>query len=111
MNNVLNPAGSKKCKRISEVAEKLRTAVKKQENQVILSLLNHGEWTLLETYKKYAIGAMYCQMSMKQRELTVIDVTNSHIPPPNLSISVVFYIPLLKFLMKCLIPLVIFFKI
>ena len=49
MNNVLNFAGSKNCKRISEVAEKLRTAVKKQENQVILSLLNQGEWTLLET--------------------------------------------------------------
>ena len=111
MNNVLNLAGSKKCKRIGEVAEKLRTAVKKQENQVILSLLNQREWTLLEIYKKYATSAMYYQMSMKQRELTVIDVTNSHIPPQNLSISVVFYIPLLKFLMKCLILLVIFFKI
>ena len=29
MNSVLKPAGSKKCKRISEIAEKLRTAVKK----------------------------------------------------------------------------------
>ena len=48
MNNVLNLARSKKCKRISEVAEKLRTAVKKQENQVILSLLNQVEWILLE---------------------------------------------------------------
>ena len=111
MNNVLNPAGSKKCKRVSEVAEKLITTVKKQYNQVILSLLNQGQWALLETYKKYAIGAIYYQMGMKQRELTVIDVTNSHIPPPNLFISVVFYIPLLKFLIKCLILLVIFFKI
>ena len=47
MNNVLNLADSKKCKRISEVAEKLRTAVKKQE-KVILSLLNRGKWTHLE---------------------------------------------------------------
>ena len=54
---------------------------------------------------------MYYQMSMKQQELTVIDVTNSHIAPPNLSVSVVFYILLLKFLMKCLILLVILFKI
>ena len=54
---------------------------------------------------------MYYQMSIKQQELTVIDVTNSHIPPPNLSISAVFYLPLLKFLTKCLILLVIFFKI
>ena len=54
---------------------------------------------------------MYYQMSMKQRELTVINVPNSHILPSNLSISVVFYIPLLKFLMKCFILLVIFFKI
>ena len=97
----------KKCKRVSEVAEKLITAAKKQEKQVILSLLNQEKWALLETYKKYAIGAMYYQMNMKQGELTVIDVTNSHIAPPNLSISVVFYIPLLK----CLILLVIFFKI
>ena len=111
MNNVLNPAGSKKCKRVSEVAEKLITTVKKQYNQVILSLLNQGQWALLESYKKYAIGAIYYQMGMKQRELTVIDVTNSHIPPPNLFISVVFYIPLLKFLINCLILLVIFFKI
>ena len=29
LNNILNLAGSKKCKRISEIAEKLRTAVKK----------------------------------------------------------------------------------
>ena len=93
INNVLNSADSKKCKRIGEVAEKLRTALKKQENLVILSLLNQGEWTLLETYKKYATGAMYYQMSIKQRELTVTDVTNSHIPPPNLSVSV-YFIPL-----------------
>ena len=66
-NNALNLAGSKKCKRISEVAEKLSTAVKKQKNQVILSLLNQREWTLLETYKKYEISAMYYQMTMKQR--------------------------------------------
>ena len=50
-NNSLNLAGSKKYKRISEVAEKFSTAVKKQKNQVTLSLLNQGEWTLLETYK------------------------------------------------------------
>ena len=31
---------------------------------------------------------MYCQMSMKQWELTVTDITNSHIPPANQSISV-----------------------
>ena len=111
MNNVLNPAGSKKCKRISEVVEKLWIAVKKQENQVILSLLNQGEWALLDTYKKYVTGGMYYQMSMKQRELTVADVTNSHIPSPNLSISVVFCTPLLKFLMKFLILPVIFSKI
>ena len=43
MNNALNLAGSKKCKRIGEVVEKLIIAVKKQENQVILSLLNEGE--------------------------------------------------------------------
>ena len=49
MNNVLSPSGSRKCKRISEVAEKLRTAVKKQDNQVILSFLNQGRWLLLET--------------------------------------------------------------
>ena len=49
MNNALNLAASKKCKRISEVAEKLSTAVKKQKNQVILSLLNQGEWTLFGT--------------------------------------------------------------
>ena len=29
MNNVLNPAVSSKCKRISDVVEKIRTAVKK----------------------------------------------------------------------------------
>ena len=62
MNNALNLAGSKKCKRISEVAEKLSTAVKKQKNQVILSLLNQGEWTLLGSYKKNEIGAMYYQI-------------------------------------------------
>ena len=101
----------KKFKRVSEVAEKLIAAVKKQENQVILSLLNQEKWALLETYKKYAIGAMYYQMNMKQGELTVIDATNSHIAPPNLSISVVFYIRLLKFLKKYLILLVIFFEI
>ena len=36
INNVLNPAGSKKCKSIGEVSEK-------QEKQVFLSLLNQGE--------------------------------------------------------------------
>ena len=41
MNSVLKPAGSTKY--ISEVAEKLKIAVKKQENQVILSLLNQGD--------------------------------------------------------------------
>ena len=111
MNNVLNPTGSKKYKHISNVAEKLWIAVKKQENQVILSLLNQGEWALLETYRKHATGGMYYQMSMKQRELTVTDATNSHIAPPNLSISVVFSTPLLKFLMKFLILPVIFSKI
>ena len=85
------PCRFKKYKRISEVVEKFSTAVKKQKNQVILSLLNQGEWTLLETYKKYEISAMYYQMCMKQRELTVIDITNSHISPSNLSISVIFY--------------------
>ena len=35
---------------------------------------------------------------MKQRELTDIDVTNSHIPPANLSISVVFHIPSIEIL-------------
>ena len=54
---------------------------------------------------------MYYQMSMKQRELTVINVPNIYILPSNLSISAVFYIPLLKFLIKCFILLVIFFKI
>ena len=49
MNSVLKPIGSTKRKSVSEVAEKLRTAMKKQENQVILFLLNQGEWTLLET--------------------------------------------------------------
>ena len=49
MNNALNLTCSKKCKRISEVSGRLNTAVKKQENQVILSLINQGEWTLLET--------------------------------------------------------------
>ena len=68
MNSALKPTGSIKCKSISEVAEKLRSAVKKQENQVILSLLNQGEWTLLEAYKKYSIGDRYYQMSMKQQE-------------------------------------------
>ena len=84
MKSVLKTADSKKCKRISEVTEKLRTAVKKQENQFILSLVNREEWTLLETQKKYAIGAMYYQIIMKQRDLTVIDIKNSHIPPANL---------------------------
>ena len=93
MNNVQNPAGSKNCNRISEIAEKLRAAVKKLENQVILSLLNQGEWTLLYTYKKYLIGAMYYQMSMKQRESTVIDVTNRHMPPPN-HLFLWYFIPL-----------------
>ena len=50
---------------------------------------------------------MYYQMNMKQRELTVIGITISHIPPPNLSIYAVFYTPLMKFLMKYLILLVI----
>ena len=87
-----------KCKSLSEVAENLRTPVKKQENQVILSLLNQGERKLLETYKKYAIGDRYYLISMKQREkilrrfneanISVIDTTNSHIPPANQSISV-----------------------
>ena len=36
MNNILNPADSKKSKRIGEVSEK-------QEKQVFLSLLNQGE--------------------------------------------------------------------
>ena len=36
MNNALNPADSKKCKRTGEVSEK-------QEKQVFLSLLNQGE--------------------------------------------------------------------
>ena len=54
---------------------------------------------------------MYYQMSMKQRELTVINVPNIYILPSNLSISAVFYISLLKFLIKCFILLVIFFKI
>ena len=59
VNSLLKPPDSTKCKNISEVAEKLKTAVKNQENQVILSLLSQGEWTLLETYKKYAIGDRY----------------------------------------------------
>ena len=44
--------------------------------------LNQGEWALLETYRKLATGGMYYQMSTKQRELTVTDVTNSHICSP-----------------------------
>ena len=40
MNSALKPAGSTKCKIISEVAEKLRSTVKKQKNQVTLSLPN-----------------------------------------------------------------------
>ena len=40
MNNVLNSAGSNKCKNISEVVERHRTVVKDQENQVVLFLLN-----------------------------------------------------------------------
>ena len=55
-----------------------------QENQFILSFVNREEWTLLETHKKYAIGAMYYQIIMKQLDLTVIDIKNSHIPPANL---------------------------
>ena len=51
MNSVLKPAGSAKCKSISQTAEKLIIGVKKQENYVILSLLNQGEWTLLQTYR------------------------------------------------------------
>ena len=98
MDSALKSAGQTKCKSVSEVAEKLRAAVKKQENLVILSLLNRGEWTLLETYEKYAIGDRYFQMRMKQGEkflrrfneanISVIDITNSHIPHINLSISV-----------------------
>ena len=88
----------KNVKVLNEVDEKLRTEAKKQENQVILSLLNQGEWTLLKTCKKYAIGDRYYKMSMKRREkflrrfneanVSVIDTTSSHIPPVNLSISV-----------------------
>ena len=39
-NSVLKPSGLTKSKNISELCEKRRTAVKKQENRVILSLLN-----------------------------------------------------------------------
>ena len=49
MNNVLNPEGSKKCKRISEIAEKPRITVKKRENQVILYSSNSRE---MDTFKK-----------------------------------------------------------
>ena len=72
--------------------------MKKEENQFTLSLLNQEEWTFLETYKKYAIGDRYYQMSMKQREnflrrfneanVSAIDTRNSHILPANLSISI-----------------------
>ena len=122
LSSALRLDGSKKIKSISELAEKLRTAVKTQKNQVILSLLTQGEWTLLEFYKKCAIGERYYQTSMTKWEnflrrfneanVSVIN-TNSHIPPTNLFLyhNVVFYIPLLKFLMKCLIFLVMFFKI
>ena len=51
----------------------------------------------MDTFRD-AISAMYYQMSMKTRELTAIDVTNSYICPPNLSISVVLYIPLIEIL-------------
>ena len=92
------PAGSKKCKSISKFAEKLRTSVKKQETQVVLSLVNEEEWAFLETYKKYAIGDRYYQMSINQGKnflrrfnesnVSAIDTTNSHILPADLSISV-----------------------
>ena len=121
MNSVLKPAGLKKCKSISEVAEKLGTTVKKQENQVILSLLNQEEWTLFETYKKYAIGDRYCQMSMNKKiflrrinaYISFVNTPVTFLPQIYLFLyqNMVFYILLLKFLMKCLILLVIFFKI
>ena len=41
-NSVLKPSGLTKSKYISEVCEKRRTAVKKQENRV-MSLLNQGK--------------------------------------------------------------------
>ena len=64
MNSVLKPAGSTKY--ISEVAEKLKIAVKKQENQVVLSFLNQGD--TFRDLQKLPIGDRYYQISMKQRE-------------------------------------------
>ena len=42
MDSVLRPSGSTRCKSFSEVVEKIRTIIKEQENQVILSPLNQG---------------------------------------------------------------------
>ena len=76
MNSVLKPAESKKCKCISEATKKLRTAVKKtRESGYSVSCKSRGMDTFRDL-QKHTIGAMYYQMSMKKRELTVIDITN-----------------------------------
>ena len=113
--SVLKSAASKKFKGINEVAEKLRTAAKKQENQVSISVLNQGEWALLETCKKYAIDDRYYQMSIIQREKILRRFNEANVsviytkivtflPQVYLFLyqNVVLYISLLKFLMKCL---------
>ena len=85
--------------------------MKKQENQVVLSLLNQGEWTLLETYKKICNRPHVLPDEHETTRINCYRRNKSSHSSPNLSISVVFYTPLLKFLTKCLILLVMFFRI
>lgn len=51
MDSVLTPSGSTRRKDLSEVAERIRTIAKEQENQVILSLLDQGKSTHFDPYK------------------------------------------------------------